>query len=254
MSDKDFYPGLLGNISKAAFQFKTWTLRYLKTRYSTFQYDPELGRFVYGRYNASLDFLLHNGSMTLKSTARLLQLLTPFYNLKNSEDVNEVLKAKYTQYANKVRLEGGYLPTESEYITTYLNEISSLRNEVVGTLLIYMTISAMFGDDPDKEKDAAFMYYYKQVVRKVLKELRFPNDPTQMLKMIAAPPAFGAAAEFYEAFRYLLTKNSASEILEAIPVARQVSALAARYSPEYAKALNVDKRHARLKETEEEAQ
>lgn len=251
MSEKDFYPGLLGNMSRLAFQFKTWTLNYLKARISKFHYDPELGRFIYGRYNASIDFLFVNRDITLKSIGRLMQLIAPFYNLKNSEDVNKVLVAKYTQYANKVKLEGGYLPTEYEYIDTYLKEITAIRNEIIGTLFVASTVAIMFGDDPDKEKDSAFEYYYKQMIRKVLKELRFPNDPVQMLKMIAAPPAFGALAEFAEAIYYLRTKNRTSEVLEAIPVARQASAVAARYSPSYAKAINVDKRHNQLKEPKE---
>jgi hypothetical protein len=282
MSDKDIYLWKTGNIMSTLTQFKGFAFKILDVRIGAIKYNSALERYTYGKASALTNFLLtkkqvidENNQEVLKTKLtlvspiiRFIQVAFPFFNVKNNEQIIQVLKIKYLQYATEAKNKNQTVMSEKEYMEMYLTELTSAKNELhVLTLFLCLTALA-FGGGDDKEDDP-WLRYIKNIIQGVTKELLFPYSPNQLSKMVVVTfPALGALTALFNAimfqfggifdiddqnemyvkvnpFKYTVGERL-SPVIKATPIVRPTSALLAQYNADWRKFLDVDKKSRSL--------
>jgi hypothetical protein len=281
MSDKDIYLWKTGNLPSLLTQFKGFAFKIFDVRWGGIKYNAALERWTYGKMSALSNFLLtkeqvidENNQEILKTKftflstiIRFLQISAPFLNVKKNEQVIQILKIKYLQYATDAKNKNETVMSEREYMEMYLAELTSAKNE----LYILVVFAGLFafaagGDDDD---DDPWLKYLKNIIRGVTKELLFPYSPNQLSSMVVLSfPGLGALTALFNAISFQLggiiefTEDSPayvkvdpfkytvgerlSPIVKATPYVRPISALLAEYNADWRKFLDVDKKSRSL--------
>jgi len=281
MSDKDIYLWKTGNLPSLLTQFKGFAFKIFDVRWGGIKYNAALERYTYGKMSALSNFLLtkeqvidENNQEILKTKftflstiIRFLQISAPFLNVKKNEQVIQILKIKYLQYATDAKNKNQTVMSEREYMEMYLAELTSAKNE----LYILVVFAGLFafaagGDDDD---DDPWLKYLKNIIRGVTKELLFPYSPNQLSSMVVLSfPGLGALTALFNAFSFQFgniiefTKDSPayvkvdpfrytvgerlSPVIKATPYVRPISALLAEYNADWRKFLDVDKKSRSL--------
>jgi hypothetical protein len=281
MSDKDIYLWKTGNLPSLLTQFKGFAFKIFDVRWGDIKYNTALERYTYGKMSALSNFLLtkeqvidENNQEILKTKftflstiIRFLQISAPFINVKENEQVIQILKIKYLQYATDAKNKNQTVMSEREYMEMYLAELTSAKNE----LYILVVFAGLFafaagGDDDD---DDPWLKYLKNIIRGVTKELLFPYSPNQLSSMVVLSfPGLGALTALFNAFSFQFgniiefTKDSPayvkvdpfrytvgerlSPVIKATPYVRPISALLAEYNADWRKFLDVDKKSRSL--------
>lgn len=281
MSDKDIYLWKTGNLPSLLTQFKGFAFKIFDVRWGGIKYNAALERYTYGKMSALSNFLLtkeqvidENNQEILKTKftflstiIRFLTIAAPFLNVKKNEQVIQILKIKYLQYATDAKNKNETVMSEREYMEMYLAELTSAKNE----LYILVVFAGLFafaagGDDDD---DDPWLKYLKNIIRGVTKELLFPYSPNQLSSMVVLSfPGLGALTALFNAFSFQFgniiefTKDSPayvkvdpfkytigerlSPVVKATPYVRPISALLAQYNADWRKFLDVDKKSRSL--------
>ena len=284
MSDKDIYLWKTGNLMTLLTQFKSFAFKIFDVRWGDIKYNSPLERHTYGKFRALSTFMLTNqqtinenneeilrtkvtAATILSGITRFVHVVAPFLNVKQQEDIIQILKVKYLQYAITSKNKNESTMSEKEYIEMYLTELTSAKNELYILLLFAGLLTFAAGGDDDE--DSWWLKYIKNIIRGTTKELLFPLSPNQMSSMGALSfPALGALATLFNAFSFQFgnvvefTTDSPlfikvdpfqytlgerlSPIIKATPYVRPTSALLAEYSQDWRHFLNVDKKSRSL--------
>ena len=282
MSDKDIYLWKTGNLMSLITQFKGFAFKIVDVRYGGIKYNSALERWTYGKYRALGNFLSSNQQIidennqeVLKtklaigsSIIRFLTIAAPFLNIKENEQIIQVLKIKYLQYATDAKNKNETVMSEKEYIDMYLTELTSAKNELY-VLSVFIGLLAFGGGDDDKD-DPFWLKYIKNIIKGSQKELLFTASPKQLSSMVvmgfpglgsltavfnAISFQFGNVLEFNDDWTNLFVKvdpfkytvgERLSPIIKATPFVRPTSALLAQYSADWRKFLDVDKKSRSL--------
>jgi hypothetical protein len=282
MSDKDIYLWKTGNLMSLITQFKGFAFKIVDVRYGGIKYNSALERWTYGKYKALGNFLSSNQQIidennqeVLKtklaigsSIIRFLTIAAPFLNIKENEQIIQVLKIKYLQYATDAKNKNETVMSEKEYMDMYLTELTSAKNELY-VLSVFIGLLAFGGGDDDKD-DPFWLKYIKNIIKGSQKELLFTASPKQLSSMVvmgfpglgsltavfnAISFQFGNVLEFNDDWTNLFVKvdpfkytvgERLSPIIKATPFVRPTSALLAQYSADWRKFLNVDKKSRSL--------
>jgi hypothetical protein len=282
MSDKDIYLWKTGNLMSLITQFKGFAFKIVDVRYGGIKYNSALERWTYGKYRALGNFLSSNQQIidennqeVLKtklaigsSIIRFLTIAAPFLNIKENEQIIQVLKIKYLQYATDAKNKNETVMSEKEYMDMYLTELTSAKNELY-VLSVFIGLLAFGGGDDDKD-DPFWLKYIKNIIKGSQKELLFTASPKQLSSMVvmgfpglgsltavfnAISFQFGNVIEFnddwtsgfvkVDPFKYTIGERL-SPIIKATPFVRPTSALLAQYSADWRKFLDVDKKSRSL--------
>jgi hypothetical protein len=283
MSDKDIYLWKTGNLPSLLTQFKGFAFKIFDVRWGGIKYNAALERYTYGKMSALSNFLLtkkqvidENNQEILKTKftflsaiIRFLTISAPFFNVKENEQVIQILKIKYLQYATDAKNKNETVMSEREYMDMYLAELTSAKNELYILLVFAGLFAFAAGGGGDDDKDDPWLKYLKNIIRGVTKELLFPYSPNQLSSMVVLSfPGLGALTALFNAFSFQFgnvfefTEDSPtyikvdpfkytigerlSPVVKATPYVRPVSALLAQYNADWRKFLDVDKKSRSL--------